>query len=113
MNQAGDVTVSYLVQVVPKKTAVRWAERRYRGEIELILVELHTLLPRYLNSVDPGQYAYDQDELMALMVAYCGGSSGLGELAGLLGEAKRQRQVFIDVLGVLPALGFVGNDSSG
>ena len=110
MNRTGDVTASYLVQVVPKETAVVWAEQRYRSEIELILVELHTLLPRYLNCVDPGRYACDRDELLALTVDYWDTSSNLGELVGLLGEAKRQRQVFIDVLGVLPALGFVGND---
>ena len=110
MNRTGDVTASYLVQVVPKETAVRWAEQRYRSEIEFILVELHMLLPRYWNSVDPGRYAHDRDALLALTVNYWDTSSNLSELAGLLWEAKRQRQVFIDILGILPALAFVGND---
>ncbi len=102
MHRADEGAARYLVQVAPKETAVRWAERRYRSEIELILVELYTLSPRYLNRVDPGRYACDRDELLALTVDYWDTSSNLGELAGLLGEAKRHRQRFIDVLGVLP-----------
>ncbi len=110
MNRTGNVSASDLTRIVPRETALTWAEQRYCGKIELILVTLHTLLPRYRNSVDPGQYAYDQDELMTLTVAYYGGSSGLGELEVLLRDAKRCRQVFCDALGLSPELDVVADD---
>lgn len=88
-----------LTRVVPQETALTGAMQCYSNEIWRILTELYAFLPRYRNSVNPARYAYDQDELMALTVAYCGGASDLTEWEALLTDVKSHRQRFADALG--------------
>lgn len=87
-----------LVRIDPREVVVAATTRHYRSEIQTLLQELHLLLPRYWNAVDPGQYAYDRDEVMALTAAYQDGSLGLADLEALMDEVKRQRQTFGDAL---------------
>lgn len=88
-----------LVRILPKHVAVSVAEQLYRSKIEVLLQELHILLPRYWNSVDPGQYAYDRDEVMALTAAYQDSSLSLIGLEALVGDVMKHRQTFAHTLG--------------
>ena len=91
-------------RVSASEAAVAEAERVYRGEIEAILDQLHALLPRYWQRVDPCRYAYDRDELLALSAACRYDMLTLPALEALLADAKKHHRVFAEVLGQAPSV---------
>lgn len=90
--------IDRLVRISPREVVLEQVTQTYRSNIAALLQELHALLPRYWNCVDPGRYAYDQDEVMALTATYRDGSWDLESLEALMEDVKQVRQTFGDAL---------------
>ena len=96
---ASSLMTDRLVHISPKEAVTEEVMQNYRSTIAALLQELHALLPRYWNCVDPGRYAYDQeDEVMALTATYRDGSWDLESLEALMEDVKQVRQTFGDAL---------------
>ena len=111
MNQEGRTPIDdRLVWGFSEKTALTTVERNIRDEIQAVLRELHILLPHYWSCVDPSQYAYDRDEVMALTASFRDDALDLAGLEVLLRDVKKHRQVLADALGIPADIAFVADD---